>query len=65
MRIPPARGDVVSIALLRVESWRDGVLIAARTVPNANAARVYMASQEARGFRALLVHTRTETERAA
>jgi len=55
----------VSIALLRVESWRDGVLIAARTVPNANAARVYMASQEARGFRALLVHTRTETERAA
>ena len=64
MRIPPARGVVV-IALTRVESWRDGVLVAARTVPNANAAKVYAAHQEAAGFRALLVHTRTETERAA
>ena len=53
------------IALTRVESWRDGVLVAARTVPNANAARVYAAHQEAAGFRALLVHTRTETERRA
>jgi hypothetical protein len=53
------------IALTRVESWRDGVLVAARTVPNANAARVYKEHQEARGFRALLVHTRTETERSA
>ena len=53
------------IALLRVESWRDGVFVAARTVPNANAAKVYAAQVEARGFHALLVHTRTETERAA
>ena len=53
------------IALTRVESWRDGVFIHARTVPNANAAKVYAAHQEARGFRALLVHSRTETERAS
>lgn len=52
------------IALTRVESWRDGALIHARTVPNANVARVYAAQQESRGFRTLLVHTRTETERA-
>jgi hypothetical protein len=53
------------IALTRVESWRGGVLVLARTVPNANAAKVYAAHQEARGLHALLVHTRTETERAA
>jgi len=52
------------IALLRVESWRDGVFVTARTVPNANAAKVYAAHQEARGLHALLVRTRTETERA-
>jgi len=53
------------IALTRVESWRDGVFVTARTVPNANAAKVYAAHQEAAGFRALLVRTRTETERSA
>jgi hypothetical protein len=53
------------IALTRVESWRDGVMVAARTVPNKNAAKVYAAHQEARGLRALLVRTRTETERSA
>ena len=53
------------IALTRVESWRDGVLVAARTVPNANVAKVFMAQQEAAGFHALLVSPRTETERAA
>ena len=57
-------GDPV-IALTRVESWRDGVMVAARTVPNKNAAKVYAAHQEARGLRALLVRTRTETERSA
>jgi hypothetical protein len=53
------------IALTRVESWRDGVFVTARTVPNLNAAKVFMAHQEARGLHALLVHTRTETERAS
>jgi len=53
------------IALLRVESWRDGVLVAAHVVPNANVAKVFMAQQEAAGFHALLVSPRTETERAA
>ena len=53
------------IALTRIEVWRDGVLVLARTVPNANAAKVYIANQQARGFRTLLVRTRTETERAA
>lgn len=53
------------MSLTRVESWRDGVLVAARTVPNANAARVYMAQQKARGFHALLDQPRTETERAS
>ena len=53
------------IALLRVESWRDGVFVTAKVVPNINAARVYMAHQEQAGYHALLCHTRTETERAA
>ena len=53
------------IALLRVESWRDGVLVAARTVPNLNVARVWAAREEARGMHTLLVRTRTETERSA
>ena len=53
----------MSAQLLRVESWRDGVLVAAKTVPNANVARVLMAHQEARGNRTLLVMPRTETER--
>ena len=53
------------IALLRVESWRDGVLVTARTVPNLNVARVWAAREEAAGFRTLLVSPRTETERAA
>ena len=53
------------IALTRVESWRDGVLVAAKTVPNLNVAKVYMRHQQRAGFHALLVHTRTETERAA
>jgi hypothetical protein len=53
------------IALTRVEVYRDGALHHARTVPNANAAKVYAAHQEARGFHALLVRTRTETERSA
>jgi len=52
------------IALLRVESWRDGVLVTARVVPNLNVAKVFMAQQEAAGFHALLVSPRTETERA-
>jgi hypothetical protein len=59
------RAGVGMIALIRVESWRDGVLVAARTVPNANVAKVYVAQQESRGFRVLLVHPRTETERAS
>jgi len=53
------------IALLRVESWRDGVFVTARVVPNANVARVYMAQQEARGFHVLPVQSRTESERAS
>ena len=53
------------IALTRVEVWRDGTHIRTHTVPNANAAKVYAAHQEAAGFHALLVRTRTETERAA
>ena len=53
------------IALTRVESWRDGVLVAARTVPNKNAARVWATREEAAGFHVLLVHSRTETERSA
>jgi hypothetical protein len=52
------------IALTTVEVWRDGTHIRTRTVPNLNAARVYAAQQKAAGFRTLLVHTRTETERA-
>ena len=52
------------MSLQRVESWRDGVLVAARTVPNLNAAKVLMAHQEQAGLRALLVRPRTETERA-
>ena len=53
------------IALTTVEVWRDGAHIRTHTVPNANAAKVYAAHQEAAGLRTLLVHTRTETERAA
>ena len=53
------------IALTRVESWRDGVFVTARTVPNANAAKVYAAQQEAAGLHAFLTHPRTETERSA
>jgi hypothetical protein len=53
------------IALLRVESWRDGQFVTARTVPNLNAAKVFITHQEARGFHVLLCHPRTETERAA
>ena len=52
-------------ALLRVESWRDGVLVTAKTVPNLNVAKVYMAHQEEAGFRTLLIRPRTESERAA
>jgi hypothetical protein len=52
------------IALLRVESWRDGVLVAARTVPNHNAAKVYEANEKALGRHTTRFHTRTETERA-
>ena len=53
------------IALTCVEVWRDGTRIRTHTVPNLNCARVYAAHQEARGFRALLIRSRTETERAA
>jgi hypothetical protein len=53
------------IALTRVESWRDGVLIAAKTCPNANVARVYEAHEKALGRHTTRFHTRTETERAA
>ena len=53
------------IALATVEVWRDGTHIRTHTVPNLNCAKVYAAHQEAAGFRALLVHTRTETERAS
>jgi hypothetical protein len=52
-------------SLLRVESWRDGTFVTARTCPNANAAKVYMAHQIEAGYHALLIHPRTETERAA
>jgi len=40
------------------------VLVTARVVPNLNVAKVFMAQQEAAGFRTLLVQPRTETERA-
>jgi len=53
------------IALTRVESWRDGVLVAAKTCPNANVARVYEANEKALGRHTTRFHTRTETERAA
>jgi len=53
------------IALLRVESWRDGVFVTARTVPNANVAKVYAAHQEQAGLHVLLVRTRTDAERSA
>jgi len=52
------------IALTRIEVWRDGVLTRSHVAPNANVARVFMAQQEAAGFKALLVYPRTETERA-
>jgi len=51
--------------LLRVESWRDGQLVTAKTVPNLNAARVYMAHQERAGFHALLIRPWSESEKAA
>ena len=53
------------MSLLRVESWRDGVLVAVKVVPNANVARVLMARQELAGFQVLLVMPRTEGERAS
>jgi hypothetical protein len=53
------------IALTRVESWRDGVLVHARTVPNANAARVYEEHEKALGRHTTRFHMRTETERSA
>lgn len=53
------------MSLTRVESWRDGQFIHAKTVPNANAAKVYAAHQEQAGFHALLIQPRTETERAS
>jgi hypothetical protein len=55
----------MSIALHRIEVWRDGQFLHSHVVPNANVAKVYAAQVEARGFRALLVRTRTETERAS
>jgi len=53
------------IALTRIEVWRDGELHRSHVAPNLNVAKVFMAQQEAAGFHALLVHPRTETERAA
>ena len=53
------------MSLLRVESWRDGQLVTAKTVPNLNAARVLMAHQEEAGFHALLIRPWTESERAS
>jgi hypothetical protein len=53
------------IALLRIEVYRDGEFIAARTVPNANVAKVFIARQKERGLHAFLTHPRTETERAS
>lgn len=53
------------ITLLRVESWDGSRYVGAKVVPNRNVAKVYVAQQEALGFRTLLCHTRTETERAA
>ena len=55
----------MSIALHRIEVWRDGQFLHSHVVPNLNVALVFMAQQEAAGFHALLIHTRTETERAA
>ena len=52
------------MSLLRVESYRDGVLVASKTVPNRNVAKVLMAHLREAGLRTLLVHPRTETERA-
>ena len=53
------------IALTRIEVWRDGEFLHSHVAPNANVARVFMAQQEAAGFRTLLVSPRTETERAS
>ena len=53
------------MSLLRVESWRDGQLVTAKTVPNLNVAKVLMAHQEQAGFHALLIRPRTESEHAA
>ena len=53
------------MSLLRVESWLDGQLVTAKTVPNLNVATVYMAHQQRAGFHALLVRPRTESERRA
>ena len=55
----------MSIALHRIEVYRDGEFLHSHVVPNANVAKVFMAQQEAAGFRTLLVSPRTETERAA
>jgi len=55
----------MSIALTRIEVYHDGEFVHSRVVANANVAKVYMTQQEARGFRVLLVHPRTETERAS
>jgi hypothetical protein len=53
------------IALLRVESWRDGQFVTAKVVPNANAALVYEEHEKALGRHTMRFHPRTETERAS
>ena len=52
------------MSLLRVEVFHDGVLFAAKTVPNRNVAKVLMVHLREAGLRTLLVQPRTETERA-
>ena len=47
--------------LLRVEVYRAGVLLEARTTPNLIAAQIYAAHQRARGLSAIVTYPRRET----
>lgn len=51
--------------MTRVEVYQDGVQVKARSGLSATQAAVYADEMTSRGFRVLVVHPRTETERAA
>lgn len=47
--------------LLRVESYRAGVLVGVRVVPNWNAAKAYRSAQVAKGLHTLVLFPRGES----